>query len=84
MDSDIAAAIAIGVVTVLPHASTAYGQKKRAKQPTEYVDETCKCSSNALLLKNPIGPSVSVVVSMLSSLVTLARRCGLEVDFSRG
>lgn len=69
MDSDIAAAVVVGVVTAVLFVLTAYGQKEKAKQLTDYADETGKWSANALLLEYPIGLSILAIGSMLVFLV---------------
>lgn len=69
MDSDITAAVVVGVVTAVIFVLTAYGQKEKAKQLTDYADETDKWSANALLLEYPIGISILAIGSMLVFLV---------------
>ena len=69
MDSDITAAVLVGVVTAVISVLTAYGQKEKAKQLTDYADETGKWSANALLLEYPIGISILAIGSMLVFLV---------------
>ena len=71
MNSDIIeVAVAISI-TVLLHALTIYGQRKRAKQLAEYVDESGRWSPKALLLEYPIGLRILAMVCMFVFLIIL-------------
>jgi hypothetical protein len=69
MDSNVTDVVVVVGVTVLLHALAVYGRKKKAKQLSEYVDETGKWSANALLLEYPIGISILAIACMFVFLV---------------